>query len=169
MTLDTLVQATTILANLSAFVGIPFAVWVFFHDRRRAQQERELATFQALGAEYGEFLRLCFDHPELHLYHYQDAATISLTAEQRARREIAFDHLVSILESAYFHYHQGHDTAFKRRQWTGWERYLREWVSRGDFRAAWKADLGSQFDSEFVRYVNAVMRDTERAAPASGD
>lgn len=164
MNLNEWVGVTTVLANAAAFLGIPLAVIVLIVDRRRARQEREQQTYQALQSEYSEFLKLCLENPQLQLHDYRPDSKAEISPEEKGQRMVALEILVSMLESAFFFYHHGHDSEFKSRQWTGWEEYMRAWASRKSFREAWKEHLGAQFDAESMRYMNSLIDDCERAA-----
>lgn len=164
MDLDDLVAVTIVLANAATFLGIPLAIVVLIYDRRRARQDREQQTYQALQSEYSDFLKLCLDNPDLQLNEYYPDTKTALTLEQQNRRMVAFEILVSMFESAFFLYNRGHRSEFKQRQWTGWAEFMRDWVSRDDFRAAWKEHLGSQFDAEFMRFVNQLVKEREKPA-----
>jgi hypothetical protein len=159
--LSNLVDITTVLANVAAFLGIPLAIIVFIADRRQARQEREQQTYQALQSEYSDFLKLCLENPELQMHDYRPDPKAPIAPEKRGQRMVALEILVSMFESAFFLYGQGHRSQFKKRQWTGWEEYMRDWVSRDAFRAAWKAHLGAQFDSEFIKYMNELIGNRE--------
>ncbi|MBA3018067.1 MAG: hypothetical protein KKH17_09715 [Proteobacteria bacterium] len=158
MDLSNLVNITTILANVATFLGIPLAIIVLVVDRRRAREDREQHTYQALQSEYSDFLKLCLEHSELQLHDYHPERTVTLTPEQHDRRMVALEILVSMFESAYFLYHHGHHSEFKKRQWTGWEEFMRDWAVRGDFQEAWNEHLGSEFDSEFILYMNQLIQ-----------
>ena len=164
MDLNDLVGVTTVLANVATFLGIPLAIVVLIHDRRRARQDREQQTYQALQSEYSDFLKLCLEHPDLQLHDYRPKEKAALTPEQQSSRMVAFEILVSMCESAFFLYGHGHHSEFMRRQWKGWEEFIRDWVSQDAFRAAWKEHLGSQFDAEFIRYVNRLVQEREKPA-----
>lgn len=154
-----------ILANLANILGVPIAIIVLINDRRRARADREAQTYQALQSEYSSFLQLCLANPDLRLHDYApSASTAALTADQSARRMVALEILVSMFESAYFLYHHGQSTEFKQRQWTGWNAFMSDRAGRPDFRAAWNAHLGAQFDAGFIEHMNGLVADAAARA-----
>ncbi len=153
-----LLDMSTILANTATFLGIPFALYVFMRDKRHSREAKERETYQLLQSEYSNYLRLCLDNLDLPLHDFRPAIHGALTPEQEKRRMIAFEILVSMFESAYFLYSGDHSSAFKKRQWTGWDQYIKDWVDREDFRSAWQEQLGSQFDSQFINYINGLIQ-----------
>ena len=167
-----MMELTGLMANLATAAGIPLALIVFVADRLKARRDREREVYQAMQAEYVAFLRLCFEHPELGLAQDEALEAGELSPRERARRLVAMEMLVSMMESAYFLYEYGHRSRFRRRQWTGWDQYLNDWAARRDFRDAWRDHLGSQFDSGFVAYMNGLVerhhpRAAAHAAPAA--
>ncbi len=50
----------------------------------------------------------------------------------------------------------------KRRE-QGWVTYMREYCCRGNFRREWK-ELGSQFDTDFVDFVDKLMKESVNSA-----
>ncbi len=164
MTLDSLIGITAVLSNVAAFFGIPLAIWIFVRDRQQVRVAREQETYRALQSEYSNFLRLCLENPDLPLHDYDPDTKKALTPDQQKRRMVAFEILVSMLESAFFLYNRDHASEFKRRQWTGWDHYLREWAGRRDFQACWQEHLGGQFDSEFVAYMGQLVANAKKRA-----
>lgn len=158
------IDISTFLANMATFLGIPLAISVLIRDRRQAQELRELETYRALQSEYSEFLKFCLNHPNLPLHDWKPDLEKHLSPEEEKQKMVAYEILVSMFESAFFLYHFNHRSEFKRRQWTGWEEYIREWATRKDFKESWREHLGYQFDSEFVAYVNRIIKEIESAA-----
>ena len=161
-----MLELTTIVANVATACGVPLALAVFWLDRRRAQRDREQRVYQAMQAEYQAFLSLCFDHPEMGLHTDRPAADDVLSDRDRERRRVALEMLVSMLESAFFLYQDGHRSHFRRRQWTGWRQYMSDWAAQPVFREAWRQHLGTQFDVEFVAFMNRLVR--EQGAGSAG-
>lgn len=161
MDLQQVADVTKVLANVATFLGIPIAIIVLIRDRQQARIAAEIETYQTLQSEYTDFLRFCLEHSELALYDYKPQPPKVLDQEQETRRMIAFEMWVSMCESAFFLYHQGHRSRFRRRQWTGWDQYMRDWAERDDFRQCWTQHIGDQFDSEFVSYLDSLVREAE--------
>jgi len=150
--LQNLAWIATIIGSLS----VPIGIIVFVIQSHRSLKERELATYSELSREYREFLKFCFTEKlDLELYEENNPKSTDLTEDKL----IAFEILVSLLESSYFHYHR-QTSKLKKDQWTGWDQFLRSWCHRPDFRKAWDEILGAQFDAAFVEYVNQVMKET---------
>ena len=167
--METAINITSVLANVATFLGIPLAIVIFMRDRSLGRRSAELETYKELQVKYIAFLQLCFDNPDLGLYYYEVEGDSQLTPDQETRRLIAYEIWVSMCECAYYLFAQGHRSAFRKRQWTGWESYIRDWARNSDFRDAWRTHLSKQFDTEFTAYMNTVMLEVhphQRAAKA---
>jgi hypothetical protein len=155
--LEKLSQIATVIGALSFFL----AIIIFFIETRRRRHERELATYDNLAKEYRDFLKLCFDNYELQVFNYNFYEDIKIEGgkAEKVRKYILFEILVSLLESAYFQY-KNHSNSFKKKQWEGWVQYMKDWCSRNDFQIAWKEHLSTQFDSDFLGFMDNLIRES---------
>lgn len=129
---------------------------------KKEQQDREYGTYDALDEKYLQFLNLCFTHPELDIFEKPDAAPRPLSEEQKKQELIALTMLTSICERAYLMY-SDQSTALKRRQWSGWDEFIRGYCQRENFRRA-LAQTGEGFDLGFQQYIRRVLAEAESGA-----
>ena len=80
-----------------------------------------------------------------------------LTDEQRERKLILFDILVSLFERAYILVYEEDMDRQTRRMWQSWEDYMREWCKRTDFRTV----LPQLLDGEDRDFAAHIMRIAE--------
>ncbi len=155
--LEKLSQIATIIGAFSFFL----AIIIFFVETRRRRYERELSTYDNLAKEYRDFLKLCFENYELQVYNYTfyEEVKIEIGKAEKVRKYILFEILVSLLESAYFQY-KNHTNSFRKAQWEGWVQYMKDWCSRKDFQIAWKEHLSSEFDSDFLGFMNDLISES---------
>ncbi|MGB7394822.1 MAG: hypothetical protein WA913_10545 [Pricia sp.] len=156
LVLENLSYFATIVGALSFFL----AITIFLIEAKRRRQEHELATYDTLAKEYREFLKLCLENIDLQLFLHNSYTekNLNLSAEQKIRKYILFEILTSLLESAFFQY-RNHNNRFKKAQWTGWVQYTRDWCERKDFQKAWEEHLSSEFDSDFLNFMNDQLQD----------
>jgi hypothetical protein len=69
--------------------------------------------------------------------------------------------LIALHERAYVMYHD-QSTAFKKREWEGWNRALQRWLDQEVFLEAWD-HIGVDFDEDYVKHVNALIKKTKAA------
>jgi hypothetical protein len=146
-------------------VGLPFAILVFMLDQRKERQNEDEEIYQQLSDEYGEFLKLLLQNADLQLTGRprDDAA---LSEEQRERRRILFELLVSLFERAYLLVYEERMSRQTARLWASWEDYMRFWCSRADFRAALEGGLLEGEDPEFSEHIRRISTEA-RARPAA--
>jgi hypothetical protein len=144
-------------------VGLPFAILVFMLEQRKERQNEEEEIYQQLSDEYGEFLKLLLQNADLQLTG-RPRDDSALTEEQRERRRILFELLVSLFERAYLLVYEEGMSRHQSRLWASWEDYMRFWCRRPDFRAALDALLEGE-DPDFSARIRAIAAD-EQARPA---
>lgn len=148
-------------------VGLPFAIAVFMHDRRRARMNEQEEIYQRLADEYASFLKLALSNADLRLLR-RAGGTDKLTEEQEERRFALFNILVSLFERAYMLVYEERMDRQTRRLWLSWEDYMREWCRRGEFRAVLPALLQGE-DADFRKQIERISEEerarAERAVP----
>lgn len=148
-----------ILSLIATTLGVPIAIAIFFNEKRKERRDREYGTYNALDDKYLDFLNLCLLNMDLGIYEKADK---ELSEEQQLRSNIIFDVLISILERAYLMY-QGHSDQIRKSQWVGWNSYIEDWMNYNRFRIAWETLLNSQFDTNFIEYMNEIYH--KKAVP----
>lgn len=149
------------LSYLVTIVGLPFAIGVYVHDRRRDRQNDEEEIFLRLSDEYADFMRLVIDNADLHLL--SPTVKGELSEEQLERKRALFAILVSLFERAYVLVYEERMSRQQARLWQSWEDYMHEWCAREDFRAA----LASLLQGEDPGFVATIQRIAGMAAGAA--
>jgi hypothetical protein len=144
-----------ILGGITVLLGVPIGLYQFMRAVKKEQRDREYATYDAVDQKFIEFETFCFDHPRLNISDIENAHSYELTAEEQKQELIAFSVLLSMFERAFLMY-QDQSTEIKRRQWSGWDAYIREYCKRENFRKAWPI-CGTTFDSEFQAYMRQFI------------
>ncbi|HEX2825849.1 MAG TPA: hypothetical protein VHP37_05855 [Burkholderiales bacterium] len=143
-----------LLSYIVTVFGLPLAIGVFFYEQRKERENEEEEVYQLLSDNYQDFLKVALENPDLRLF--SKDVTPGLSAEQRERKLIVFDMLVSLFERAYLLLYETSMSAQQARRWSSWEDYMREWCDRPDFRAA-LPDLLRGEDPEFVTYIRRLL------------
>jgi hypothetical protein len=151
------------LSYVVTIVGLPFAIAVFLHERRKERQNDDEELYLQLSDEYAKFLRLMLDHADLHLLTRSEPAA-PFTSEQIERRNVLFELLISIFERAYILVYDERMGRQASRLWQTWADYIREWCQRRDFRELLPTLLQGE-DPEFQNYIRKVA-DEEANTPS---
>jgi hypothetical protein len=139
------------LVNL---VGVPVAIALFFVTKRRERLEREYGTYNSLDEKYIDYLKVCLEHPHLDVFDLP-MPNYKATPEKEWEELQVFSMLIAILERAYLLY-RDKSRSVRFLQWSGWQKYMRDWAARPNFIRAWQ-ELKGEFDGDFEVYLNSLL------------
>jgi len=143
-----------LLSYVVTTFGLPLAIVVFLYEQKKERDSDEEEVYQLLSDNYQDFLKVALDHPDLRLFSAEQ--TPDLTKEQRERKLIVFNMLISLFERAYLLLYEPKMSSKQLRRWLSWEDYMREWCKREDFRASLPTLLEGE-DEEFIGYVRKLV------------
>jgi hypothetical protein len=144
-----------LLSYVVTVVGLPCAIAIFVYEQHKERENEDEAVYQLLSDNYQDFLKVALENPDLRLFSREP--TPDQTPEQRERKLIIFNMLVSLFERAYLLLYDEPMSDKQLRRWRSWEDYMREWCARKDFRTA-LTDLLRGEDPDFVRYIEDLQR-----------
>lgn len=142
-----------LLSYVVTTIGLPLAIFVFIYEQKKERDNEDEEVYQLLSDNYQDFLRIALGHPDLRLFSAEE--TSELNDEQRERRLIIFNMLISLFERAYLLLYMPKMSPQQIRRWLSWEDYMREWCKRDDFRALLPVLLEGE-DPEFCQYIQAL-------------
>jgi len=143
-----------LLSYVVTTFALPLAIVVFLYEQKKERDSDEEEVYQLLSDNYQDFLKVALDHPDLRLFSAEQ--TPDLTKEQRERKLIVFNMLISLFERAYLLLYEPRMSSKQLRRWLSWEDYMREWCKREDFRASLPTLLEGE-DEEFIGYVRKLV------------
>jgi len=111
-------------------IGLPLAIVTYWLQQRKERENEDEETYSLLSDAYTDFLKLVMENTDLQLRSRRAAP--QLTDEQRERRQVVFEMLVSLFERAYLLAFDEDMTEKPRRRWHSWDDYMREWCRRPD-------------------------------------
>src|SRR5688572_8204958 len=97
-------------------LGLPYAIWIFWLEKRRQIQVDEEEVYQELSDQYSNFLKLLLEHADLR-FMSGNSHTSTLTDDQIERKKIIFEILISIFERAFILVHDDLTNAQTKRMW----------------------------------------------------
>jgi hypothetical protein len=149
----TALEVWELLSYVVTVIALPLAIFTFWKEQRKERENEDEETYQLLSDAYTDFLKLVMENPDLQLR--SRAAAPQLTDQQRERRQVVFEILVSLFERAYLLVFEEQMTENQRRRWHSWDDYMREWCRRADFRAMLPQLLEGE-DRDFAQYISRV-------------
>lgn len=135
-------------------VGLPFAVWVFWWERRKELENEEEEAYQHLADAYNEFLKIVLANSDHQLR--TASALPNPTPEQQECMLVIFDMLVGLFERAFLVAWEEDMEEEEQRRWNSWDDYMREWCRREGFANTLPGLLGGE-DPAFQRYIERVI------------
>ncbi len=148
---------------LVVVIGLPIALITYIDAKAKERKEREYGTYNALDDRFVQFEKICLENPDLDVFDVPDAHPKVLDDTQKKKEVIIFTILFAIFERAYTMY-KDQSTEFRRKQWSGWDDYIKQYCKRPNCRAAWKQS-GQTFDTEFQGYMKGVMESVKPEGP----
>jgi hypothetical protein len=148
-----MMQIWELLSNMVTVIGLPMAIFIFFHEQRKRRETEEEEIYQLLSDGYTDFLKLVLDNPDLKLQ--SSHATPNLSEDQRERMLAMFGILIALFERAYVFAYEDPMTPRKARRWRSWEDFMREWCRREDFRENLPLLLPGE-DPDFTVYIGGI-------------
>lgn len=152
--MDELKALLEIISLLITILGVPIAIYIFYKEKRKERLDREYGTYNALDDKYLYFLNLCLSNADLGIHEMTDK---KLTHEQQIRANIIFEILICLFERSFLMY-QGHNDKIRKSQWNGWNAYIEDWMENKNFNVAWETFLNSQYDTNFLKYMNEIYQ-----------
>jgi len=140
-------------------VGLPFAIGIFIWEQNKERENEDEEIFQRLTDEYAEFSKILLENADLRLMS-GSIPDSELNQEQRERKVIIFDLLISLFERAYLLVYEERMSKKTARMWATWDDYIRFWCRRTDFRTALPKLLEGE-DPDFAGYIQRIA-DQER-------
>ena len=152
-----MIEIWELLSYIVTTIGLPLAIVVFLYEQKKERDNEEEEVYQLLSDNYQDFLKVVLDNPDLRLFSAEQ--TLELTKDQRERKVIIFNMLISLFERAYLLLYESDMASKQLRRWSSWEDYMREWCKREDFRAALPRLLEGE-DPDFSAYIRALAAKT---------
>jgi predicted metal-dependent hydrolase len=141
-------------------IALPFAIVVFYLEQRKERQNEEEEIYQELTDEYAGFSKILLKNADLGMMS-NSVPDEKLTTEQRERKQIIYDLLVSLFERAYILVYEEKMNKQTQRLWATWDDYIRFWCKRKDFREVLPELLKGE-DPDFIAYIQKIVTQESR-------
>ncbi|MBU6474870.1 MAG: hypothetical protein KGL10_08155 [Alphaproteobacteria bacterium] len=143
-------------ANIALALSAPYAIALFMYEKSKEAKVKNEEMYQALAGEYAKFNDLLIRNADLRL-RTDPVPDGALSPEQKERKKIIFDSLVSLFEQAFILVYEKKMDRESLRLWSTWEDYIIFWCKRPDFRAFLPELLPGE-DPDFVAYIRSIAK-----------
>ncbi len=157
--MQTLVAITQIIYYVAMSISGPLAVLAFLRVKRTEQLEKEYKTYDELDNRFFEYQKLALQYYDLDILDVPNNDPSLAFDKKRKQEMVAFAILFSLFERAYLMFSNQADM-FRQRQWSGWKRFLDDFIRRESVRSAWelsKETYDTEFQAFMERKIAAVM------------
>src|SRR5690606_18093476 len=134
------------------------AILIYILQERKERQNEDEEIYQRLSDEYANFLKLLLRNADLQLA--SQMVNEAHSDEQKERKRIIFDILISLFERAFILVYEENMSPQTKRLWSSWEDYIRYWCRRKDFRSSLTELLQGE-DPDFENYVRKIALQEE--------
>ena len=143
----------------------PLALVIYLKAKKTDRQESEYETYNELDNKFFEYQKLALEYYDLDILDVPNNDPSLAFNKKRKQEMVAYAILFSLFERAYLMFCDQADT-FRQRQWSGWKRFLNDFLRRESVRAAWRVSKET-YDTEFQLFMDRKIAEiTPKAVPA---
>jgi hypothetical protein len=150
--METLRDIAQIIYYVALSVLGPLALFQYLKARREDRQEREYETYNELDNRFFEYQKLALEYPDLDILDVPKSHPSVEFDKKRKQEMVAHAILFSLFERAYLMFSNQAD-AFRQRQWSGWKRFLNDFIRRETVRTAWQLSKET-YDTDFQIFMD---------------
>jgi hypothetical protein len=157
--MQTVIAITQIIYYIAMSIAGPLAVIAFLRLNKAERLEKEYKTYDELDNRFFEYQKLALEYYDLDILDVPNNAPSLAFDKKRKQEMVAFAILFSLFERAYLMFSNQADT-FRQRQWSGWKRFLDDFIRRESVRTAWelsKETYDTDFQAFMERKIVAVL------------
>lgn len=157
--METVINITQIIYYIAMSIAGPLAVIAYLQVKRTERLEKEYKTYDELDNRFFEYQKLALQYYDLDILDVPNNDPSLAFDKKRKQEMVAFAILFSLFERAYLMFSNQADT-FRQRQWSGWKRFLNDFIRRESVRTAWhlsKETYDTDFQAFMERKIAAVM------------
>jgi hypothetical protein len=166
--METLRDLAQILYYVAMSIAGPLAVMAYLKARRTDRMEKEYQTYDELDNRFFEYQKLALEYYDLDILDVPNNDPSLAFDKKRKQEMVAYSILFSLFERAFLMFSNQTD-GFRQRQWSGWKRFLNDFLLREKVRTAWqlsKETYDTDFQAFMDRKIAAVVAPPAQAAPA---
>ena len=150
--MDSVKDLAQILYYVTLSVAGPLALIEFFRARKADRRANEYKIYDELNNRFFEYQKIALQYYDLDILDVPNNDP-SLSFDKKRKQEmVAYAMLFSLFERAYLMFHQ-QEIEFQERQWSGWKRFLNDFIRRENVRVAWQLSKGT-YDTDFQRFMD---------------
>jgi len=153
------IQVVRDIAQIIYYVALsvagPLAVIAYLSSRQTDRHEKEYKTYDELDTRLFEYQKLALQYYDLDILDVQNNDPSLAFDKKRKQEQVAFAILFSLFERAFLMFNPQTDS-FKKKQWSGWKRFLDDFLRRESIRSAWECSKQT-YDTDFQAFMDGKI------------
>jgi hypothetical protein len=150
--MENVTHITQIIYYIAMSIAGPLAVIAFLQVKKSERLEKEYKTYDELDNRFFEYQKLALEYYDLDILDVPNNDPSLAFDKKRKQEMVAYAILFSLFERAYLMFSSQADT-FRERQWSGWKRFLNDFIRRESVRTAWQLSKET-YDTDFQAFMD---------------
>jgi hypothetical protein len=161
--MQTIKDLAQIIFYVSLSISGPLAVIEYLKAKRADRQAQEYKIYDELDNRFFEFQKLALQYSDLDILDVPRKGR-SLALDKKRKQEIvAYAILFSLFERAYLMFNN-QTYLFRERQWSGWNHFLSDMITRENVRTAWQLTKET-YDTGFQEFMDKKIAELPPESP----
>ncbi len=157
-----------IMYYIAMSIAGPLAIIAYVKVKKTERLAKEYQTYDELDNRFFEYQKLALEYYDLDILDVPNNDPSLAFDKKRKQEMVAYSILFSLFERAYLMFSSQADL-FRERQWSGWKRFLDDFIRRENVRTAWELSKGT-YDTDFQIFMDqkiaTVVSELSPAVPA---
>src|SRR5205809_5623318 len=136
-TIEFVKDIAQIVYYIALSIAGPLALVAYLKARQTDRLEKEYKTYDELDMKFFEYQKLALQYYDLDILEIPNNDPSLAFDKKRKQEQVAFAILFSLFERAFLMFNPQTDR-FKKKQWSGWKRFLDDFLRRESIRSAWE-------------------------------
>jgi hypothetical protein len=155
--MQTIVMLAQITYYLAMSIAGPLAVMAYLKAKKTERLEKEYQTYDELDNRFFEYQKLALEYYDLDILDVPNNDPSLAFDKKRKQEMVAYSILFSLFERSYLMFSNQTDV-FRKRQWSGWKRFLNNFIRRECVRTAWELSKDT-YDTDFQSFMDSKIAD----------
>ena len=157
--MDNVRDVAQIVYYIALSIAGPIALIEFLKARKADRRANEYKIYDELDNRFFEYQKLALEYYDLDILDVPNNDPSLAFDKKRKQEMVAYAILFSLFERAYLMFsHQAE--SFLQRQWSGWKRFLDDFIRRESVRTAWQLSRET-YDTDFQKFMDAKIAEIQ--------
>jgi hypothetical protein len=157
--MDNVRDVAQIVYYVALSIAGPIALIEFLKARKADRRANEYKIYDELDNRFFEYQKLALEYYDLDILDVPNNDPSLAFDKKRKQEMVAYAILFSLFERAYLMFNQQAES-FLQRQWSGWKRFLDDFIRRESVRTAWQLSRET-YDTDFQKFMDGKIAEIQ--------